>query len=132
MIEPGTDFVFYSRIPLGAAAYLVSNAGARKFLADRGPRVEPLDVEIARHWFYDLKAVSYTHLDVYKRQLFGFFKLLEVSVEIILLGESGGVNALKHRLGGIAAPIGASHLHQLEGVADLARRGCLLYTSRCV
>ena len=54
-IEPGTDFVFYSRIPLGAAAYLVSNAGARNFLADRGPRVEPLDVEIARHWFYDLK-----------------------------------------------------------------------------
>ena len=55
--------------------------------------------------------------------LFGFFELLEVGVELFLLGKGGAVDAGEHRVVRIAAPIGAGHLHQLEGVADLAGRG---------
>ena len=55
--------------------------------------------------------------------LLGFLDLLEVSVELFLLGEGGAVDAGEHRVVRIAAPIGAGHLHQLEGVADLAGRG---------
>ena len=55
--------------------------------------------------------------------LLGFLDLLQVSVELFLLGEGGAVDAGQHRVVGIAAPIGARHLHQLEGVADLAHRG---------
>ena len=54
--------------------------------------------------------------------LLGFLDLLQVSVELFLLGEGGAVDAGEHRVVGIAAPIGARHLHQLEGVADLAHR----------
>ena len=55
--------------------------------------------------------------------LLGFLDLLQVSVELFLLGECRAVDARQHRIVGIAAPIGARHLHQLEGVADLAGRG---------
>ncbi len=49
--------------------------------------------------------------------------LLEIGVELLLLGERGAVDAREHLAVGIAAPIGAGDLHQLEGVADLAGRG---------
>ena len=49
-------------------------------------------------------------------------QLLEVGVEIGLVGEGRGVDALEHRAGGIAAPIGAGHLHELEGLAYFAGR----------
>ena len=55
--------------------------------------------------------------------LLGFLDLLQIGVELLLLGEGGAVDAGEHRVVGIAAPIGAGHLHQLEGVADLAGRG---------
>ncbi len=55
--------------------------------------------------------------------LLGLLDLLQVGVELVLLGEGGAVDAGEHRVVRIAAPIGARHLHQLEGVADLARRG---------
>ena len=55
--------------------------------------------------------------------LLGFLDLLEVGVELFLLGEGGAVDAGEHRVVAVAAPIGAGHLHQLEGVADLGRRG---------
>ena len=55
--------------------------------------------------------------------LLGFLDLLEVGVEVFLLGERRAVDARQHRVVGVAAPIGAGHLHQLEGVADLAGRG---------
>ena len=48
--------------------------------------------------------------------------MLEIGVELLLRGEGGRIDALKHRPVGIAAPIGARDLHQLEGVADLAGR----------
>ena len=52
----------------------------------------------------------------------GFFDLLEIGVELFLFGEGGRVDARQHRLRGIAAPVGARHLHQLDGRADLAGR----------
>ena len=55
--------------------------------------------------------------------LLGFLDLFEIGVEFVLLGESRRIDALKHRLVGIAAPIGAGDLHQLERIADLAGRG---------
>ncbi len=51
----------------------------------------------------------------------GLLQPMEVRVEIGLLGEGRAVDARQHRLGRIAAPIGAGHLHQLERGADLAR-----------
>ena len=55
--------------------------------------------------------------------LLGFLDLLQIRVELFLLRERRAVDAGQHRIVGIAAPIGARHLHQLEGVADLAGRG---------
>ncbi len=52
--------------------------------------------------------------------LLGLFDLLEIGVELVLLGEGGAVDAREHLAIGIAAPIGARDLHQLEGRADLA------------
>ena len=51
----------------------------------------------------------------------GLFQLQQISVEVFLPGEGGAVDAAQHRLVAVAAPIGARHLHQLEGGADLAR-----------
>src|SRR5437763_3651590 len=55
--------------------------------------------------------------------LLRLFELLEVGVELLLLGKGGAVDAAEHLAVGNAAPIGARDLHQLEGVADLAGRG---------
>jgi len=55
--------------------------------------------------------------------LLRLLELLQISVEFLLLGEGGGVDARQHRPVRIAAPVGARDLHQLERVADLARRG---------
>ena len=55
--------------------------------------------------------------------LLGLFDLLEIGVEFFLLGEGGAVDAGEHFAVGVAAPIGAGHLHQFEGVADLADGG---------
>ena len=55
--------------------------------------------------------------------LLGLLDLLEVGVELLLLGEGGAVDARQHFAVGIAAPIGAGDFHQLERIADLAGRG---------
>ena len=55
--------------------------------------------------------------------LLGLLELLQVVVELFLGRPCGRVDAGQHRVFGIAAPIGARHLHELEGVADLAGRG---------
>ena len=54
--------------------------------------------------------------------LLRFLDLLEIEVEVVLLGEGGAIDARQHLVVAVAAPIGAGHLHQLEGVADLAGR----------
>ena len=48
--------------------------------------------------------------------------MLQVGVELLLRRPGGAVDALQHRRLRIAAPIGAGHLHQLEGLAELAGR----------
>ena len=48
--------------------------------------------------------------------------LPEIGIELLLLGERGAVDAAEHFAIGIAAPIGAGDLHQLERAADLAGR----------
>ncbi len=55
--------------------------------------------------------------------LLGLFELMQIRVELLLLGEGGAVDAGQHRVVAVAAPIGAGHLLQFEGVADLAGRG---------
>jgi hypothetical protein len=52
--------------------------------------------------------------------LLGFLELVDIGVELFLGAPRGAVDAGQHRVVGIAAPIGAGHLHQLEGAADLA------------
>ena len=55
--------------------------------------------------------------------LLGLLELMQIGVELLLLGEGGAVDAGQHRVVAVAAPIGAGDLLQLEGVADLAGRG---------
>ena len=55
--------------------------------------------------------------------LFGLLKHGQIGLELGLVGPGRTVDARQHRVVGIAAPIGSGHLHQLEGVADLAGRG---------
>jgi glycosyl transferase family 25 len=53
MLSPPYSIVRYSRIPVGAAGYLVSHSGARKLLAPR--RIyRPNDVDIAHPWMLGL------------------------------------------------------------------------------
>ena len=53
----------------------------------------------------------------------GLLQPVQVVVEIGLRGPGGPVDAGQHRVVRIAPPIGARDLHQLEGGADLGRRG---------
>ena len=55
--------------------------------------------------------------------LLGLLQHVEIGVELRLVGPGRAVDARQHRVVAVAAPIGAGHLHQLEGVADLAGRG---------
>ncbi len=52
--------------------------------------------------------------------LLGFFQLMQVGLEILVAEPRRAVDAREHRVVGIAAPIRAGHLHQLER-AQLAR-----------
>ena len=66
-----------------------------------------------------VRAVSYTHLDVYKRQV-----RQGTQIEVEQLVERAGIDHL-------AAVDVAADLHR--GVGELEDvTGCLLYTSRCV
>ncbi|GJE70498.1 hypothetical protein CHKEEEPN_2036 [Methylorubrum podarium] len=53
----------------------------------------------------------------------GLLQPVQVGVEISLRRPGRAVDARQHRVVGVAPPIGAGDLHQLEGGADLARRG---------
>ena len=46
--------------------------------------------------------------------LFGLFEHVQIGVLLVLFGPGGAVDALQHLVVGIAAPVGAGHLHQLE------------------
>ena len=60
----------------------------------------------------------------------GLLDLLQIGVEVFLLGEGGAVDAAEHGAVAVAAPIGARHLHELEGCADLARGGHVRATAQ--
>jgi uncharacterized membrane protein len=47
----------------------------------------------------------------------GLLNPLEIGVQLILLLEAGAVDALKHLVVGVAAPVGAGAACQLDGVA---------------
>jgi hypothetical protein len=47
----------------------------------------------------------------------GLFQTLQVGLELLLVGPGGAVDALQHLVVGVAAPVGAGHLLQLEVVA---------------
>ncbi len=53
--------------------------------------------------------------------LLRFFQPVEIGVQLLLVAPGGAVDALELRVLGIAAPIGAGDLGQLERVADLRR-----------
>ena len=55
--------------------------------------------------------------------LLGLRQHVKIGIELRLVGPGGAVDARQHRIVAVAAPIGAGHRHQLEGVADLAGRG---------
>ena len=55
--------------------------------------------------------------------LLRLFQHVEVLVEFVLLRECGAVNTLQHLLGGIAAPVSAGDVHQLDAVALYAAGG---------
>src|SRR5690606_26420830 len=55
--------------------------------------------------------------------LFSLFELLQVSIEVLLVGPGGAVDALELRLARIPAPVAAGDLLQLEGLSDLPRGG---------
>ena len=53
--------------------------------------------------------------------LLRFLQLEEIGIQLLLVAPGGAVDPAEHRVAVIAAPIGAGHLHQLEGGADIAR-----------
>src|SRR5258707_2893332 len=54
--------------------------------------------------------------------LLGLLELEEVLLQRLLVRPGGAVDALQLLVACIAAPIGAGHLHELEGMAELAGR----------
>ena len=95
------DVVF--QVLAHAPAFRVPEHAAHRFL---------LDMEQA-HFLGQFAVVT----------LFRFLKLLEVGVQFFLVAPGGAVDALQLGLGGIATPVGAGHLGQLETIAQLAGAG---------
>ena len=70
------------------------------------------------------EAVSYTHLDVYKRQVRGFLSVMSVSFRLV------SIDSLKKGRDSGATPASQSE-HLCRTNVNLSDN-CLLYTSRCV
>ena len=81
-------------------------------------------------------AVSYTHLDVYKRQVLGVDELLQAAKDLAVVGGKRRAGkgqlhptvAIRHLGMGIGRIVGAAQMH----LVALFLKPCLLYTSRCV
>ena len=58
-LETGKTLVRYSRVPAGAVGYLMSSAGAVKFLAPK-KRVWPIDTDFRRPWVFNLEVFGVT------------------------------------------------------------------------
>lgn len=67
----GVELVRYSRVPLGTGAYLISNAGARRFLERPSVRRRPIDADLRRVWECRMRtygvAPSPVEQDVFQR-----------------------------------------------------------------
>ena len=55
--------------------------------------------------------------------LFGFLQLVQVVLQLLVVGPCRAVDARQHRIVGIAAPVGTRNLHKLERIAHLSGRG---------
>ncbi len=55
--------------------------------------------------------------------LLSFFQHMQILVQLLLRRPGRAIDAREHRVVGVAAPVSARDLHQLESVADLAGRG---------
>ena len=73
-------------------------------------------------------AVSYTHLDVYKRQTYHREGIKETALP------DGGIewHVVRRRPGTVGISAAIQHRYGVEVVPHLICGGCLLYTSRCV
>src|SRR5271166_4481226 len=75
----------------------------------------------ARCLLLEVKQIHFT-AELAVIALLGLLDLLEMGIELFLPGEGGAVDAGEHLALGIAAPIGARDLHQLERASDLPGR----------
>ena len=109
------------RVDLDIAGLRLAAADVLLERLEQGPALR-MPEHRARRLFLEMEQI---HLaaDPAVVALLGFLDLLEIGVELFLLGEGGAVDAREHLAVGIAAPIGAGDLHQLEGRSDLAGRG---------
>ena len=83
-----------------------------------------------------MKAVSYTHLDVYKRQvlchaLLGYDNFAEYNLQERMAQNSESVYKLLDQLLEAYTPTAKQEYAEVQALARQAE-GCLLYTSRCV
>lgn len=53
--------------------------------------------------------------------LLGLLQAMEIGGKLLLVVPGRAIDAGQHRVVAVTAPIGAGHLHQLEGIADPAR-----------
>ena len=85
----------------------------------------------------EIAAVSYTHLDVYKRQMLSsIIFILFIFVMVSLISEAGVLDAIlvwmrKYAKSEKSAEIAAGAMVSVMGIV-ISSGTCLLYTSRCV
>ena len=75
----------------------------------------------ARRLFLQVEQVELA-ADAAMVALLGFFEPVQVLIQLLLVGPGGAVDALEHLVARIAAPVGAGHLRELEGL-ELAGGG---------
>ena len=96
-------FILWACLKLGTAYRLAPGADFAHKLMGLGQSIGPA--------FADFAPVSYTHLDVYKRQ------------RLHCVGELSGRGIVRRSAG---------EVHSCNEIHVPRLRGCLLYTSRCV
>lgn len=115
----GLAIVKFSRIPLGAGAYLISRAGAGKLLGDRRPRSEAVDIDLRQWWRFGLATYGVMPLPVTQDVL------QKSSIESL-----GGrkVQQRSHRTAGLAYPAAklSGFYHQVRFLGPRAWVRCAL------
>ena len=103
----GDDLLVAAAVQLAAQPLLQQADDARtgrqiQRQADAGPIVHHVDAQLAA----ELAVIA----------LLGFLQAREVGLQVFLGKPGGAVDALEHLALAVAAPVGARHLHQLEGL----------------